>query len=96
MCVSCTRFASLSVSSGSEAASGSPRMHHPLYGGGLASAMSHTYMNQYTGSEYNLDKVQVRKLHSLRLCSGSSHLLSVVIDLISVRYLNTFAVTMQT
>lgn len=52
------RFASLSVSSGSEAASGSPRMHHPLYGGGLTSAMSHTYMNQYTGSEYNLDKVQ--------------------------------------
>jgi len=66
----CTRFASLSVSSGSEAASSSPRMHHPLYGGGLASAMSHTYMNQYTGSEYNLDKVQVRKIHSLCQCSG--------------------------
>ena len=73
----CTRFASLSVSSGSEAASGSPRMHHPLYGGGLASAMSHTYMNQYTGSEYNLDKVQVCKFHSLRQCSGGSHVLSV-------------------
>jgi len=27
-------------------------------------------MNQYTGSEYNLDKVQVRKIHSLCQCSG--------------------------
>lgn len=60
-----TRFASLSVSSGSEASSSSPHVHHPVYGGGLASAMSHTYINQYTGSEYNLDKVQVC---NLQLC----------------------------
>jgi hypothetical protein len=59
----CTRFASLSVSSGSEASSSSPRLTHPLYGGGLAPAMSHTYINQYTGSEYNLDKVQVCNLN---------------------------------
>ncbi|KAJ9585740.1 hypothetical protein L9F63_002530, partial [Diploptera punctata] len=58
------RFASLSVSSGSEASSSSPRLTHPLYGGGLAPAMSHTYINQYTGSEYNLDKVQSPQLGS--------------------------------
>jgi scaffold protein salvador len=57
----CTRFASLSLSSGSEASNSSPRLSQPLYGGGLAPAMSHTYINQYAGSEYNLDKVQVCK-----------------------------------
>jgi hypothetical protein len=62
-CMFClTRFASLSVGSGNEAPSCSPHVPHPVYGGGLASAMSHTYINQYTGSEYNLDKVQVRSL----------------------------------
>jgi hypothetical protein len=31
-----------------------------LYGAGaLLPAMSHTYINQYTGSEYNLDKPRV-------------------------------------
>jgi len=59
----CARFASLSVSSGSEASNSSPRLNHPLYGGSLAPAMSHTYVNQYTGSEYNLDKVQVCNLY---------------------------------
>ncbi|KDR24167.1 scaffold protein salvador [Zootermopsis nevadensis] len=58
------RFASLSVSSGSEASSSSPRLTHPLYGGGLSPAMSHTYINQYTGSEYNLDKLQGPQLGS--------------------------------
>ncbi|XP_063222216.1 protein salvador homolog 1 isoform X2 [Bacillus rossius redtenbacheri] len=47
------RFASLSVG---EAAHG-----QPLYGSGLVPAMSHTYINQYTGSEYNLDKMQCGK-----------------------------------
>jgi hypothetical protein len=62
-CMFCsTRFASLSVGSGNEAANCSPHVPHPVYGSGLASAMSHTYINQYTGSEYNLDKVQVRNL----------------------------------
>ncbi|XP_069671662.1 uncharacterized protein sav [Periplaneta americana] len=58
------RFASLSVSSGSEASSSSPRLNHSLYGNGLAPAMSHTYINQYTGSEYNLDKMQNPQLGS--------------------------------
>jgi len=53
-------------------------------------------MNQYTGSEYNLDKVQVHKLHLLHQCSGSWHLLSVVVDLILIGYLNSCVVTMQT
>lgn len=35
------------------------RLAHPVYGAGIIPTMSHTYINQYTGSEYNLDKQQV-------------------------------------
>ncbi|XP_075223316.1 scaffold protein salvador isoform X2 [Lycorma delicatula] len=52
------RFASLSVGSSSE-----PQNpirvphHHPVYAGGLLT-VGHTYINQYAGSDYNLDKQQ--------------------------------------
>lgn len=82
-----TRFASLSVSSGSEASSSSPRLTHPLYGGGLSPAMSHTYINQYTGSEYNLDKLQVCNF-GFCVIRMAMYTFSVIIT-----YMNFFAVT---
>ena len=52
------RFASLSVKSSlSEGVilhTVTPMYHHP----GLSPAVSHTYVNQYAGSEYHLDRVQ--------------------------------------
>jgi hypothetical protein len=35
------------------------RLSGPIYGGALIPAMSHTFINQYTGSEFNLDKPRV-------------------------------------
>lgn len=51
------RFTSLSV--GCEGGS-MARLSSPIYGGALIPAMSHTFINQYTGSEFNLDKPRVR------------------------------------
>ncbi|XP_065351721.1 protein salvador homolog 1 isoform X2 [Cloeon dipterum] len=34
----------------------SPRMSGSVYGGGLVPSMSHTYINQYTGSDFSLDR----------------------------------------
>ncbi|XP_001602119.1 protein salvador homolog 1 isoform X1 [Nasonia vitripennis] len=51
------RFASLSMNSASS--DGMPsRTATPLYQPSLSPAMSHTYVNQYAGSEYHLDRDQ--------------------------------------
>lgn len=34
----------------------------PMYHPELSSAMSHTYINQYAGSEYHLDRVQTPQM----------------------------------
>nr|CAD7412808.1 unnamed protein product [Timema poppensis] len=56
-------FASLSVgstgSSDSMNTATTSRAAHMVYGSGMIPAMSHTYINRYAGSEYNLDKIQV-------------------------------------
>lgn len=36
----------------------SSRTATPIYPSGLSSAMSHTYVNQYAGSDFHLDRVQ--------------------------------------
>uniref|UniRef100_A0A1B6K8H7 WW domain-containing protein n=1 Tax=Graphocephala atropunctata TaxID=36148 RepID=A0A1B6K8H7_9HEMI len=48
------RFASMSLGSSEQ----NLRLTHPVYGAGILPTMSHTYINQYTGSEFNLDKPQ--------------------------------------
>ncbi|XP_054260566.1 protein salvador homolog 1 isoform X2 [Macrosteles quadrilineatus] len=48
------RFASMSIASSDQ----NVRIAHPMYGASIIPTMSHTYINQYTGSEYNLDKQQ--------------------------------------
>lgn len=60
------RFASLSVHSGSSDGM-SLRAATPLYNPGLSPAISHTYVNQYAGSEYHLDRVQTPQLPHLPL-----------------------------
>ncbi|XP_033217300.1 protein salvador homolog 1 isoform X2 [Belonocnema kinseyi] len=55
------RFQSLSVHSGSSDGM-SLRAATPLYHPGLSPAMSHTYVNQYAGSEYHLDRVQTPQM----------------------------------
>lgn len=60
------RFASLSVHSGSSDAM-SLRTATPSYNPGLSPAISHTYVNQYAGSEYHLDRVQTPQLPHLSL-----------------------------
>lgn len=39
----------------------------PSYNPGLSPAISHTYVNQYAGSEYHLDRVQTPQLPHLSL-----------------------------
>ncbi|XP_047356749.1 scaffold protein salvador-like isoform X4 [Vespa velutina] len=51
------RFAGLSVNTGLNEGMSS-RTATPLYHSGLSPAVSHTYVNQYAGSEYHLDRVQ--------------------------------------
>lgn len=51
-------FQSLSVNSASADGMSTPRTPTPMYYPGLSPAISHTYVNQYAGSEYNLDRVQ--------------------------------------
>lgn len=34
----------------------------PMYHSGLSPAISHTYVNQYAGSEYHLDRVQTPQM----------------------------------
>ncbi|XP_051160768.1 protein salvador homolog 1-like [Leptopilina boulardi] len=58
------RFASLSVHSGSSDGM-SLRAATPLYNPGLSPAISHTYVNQYAGSEYHLDRIQTPQLPHL-------------------------------
>lgn len=55
------RFASLSVNSGLGDGAVS-RTATPMYHPGLSPAISHTYVNQYAGSEYNLDRVQTPQM----------------------------------
>ncbi|XP_043272961.1 scaffold protein salvador isoform X3 [Venturia canescens] len=55
------RFASLSVNSGHGDGAIS-RTATPMYHSGLSPAISHTYVNQYAGSEYHLDRVQTPQL----------------------------------
>ncbi|XP_012256304.1 protein salvador homolog 1-like isoform X2 [Athalia rosae] len=55
------RFASLSVTSGSSDGTTS-RTPTPMYHPGLSPAISHTYVNQYAGSEYHLDRIQTPQL----------------------------------
>ncbi|XP_011152350.1 protein salvador homolog 1 isoform X1 [Harpegnathos saltator] len=55
------RFASLSVNTGTN--DGMPsRTATPMYHAELSPAMSHTYINQYAGSEYHLDRVQTPQM----------------------------------
>nr|CAD7264501.1 unnamed protein product [Timema shepardi] len=62
-------FASLSVgstgSSDSMNTATTSRAAHMVYGSGMIPAMSHTYINRYAGSEYNLDKIQVIEASSV-------------------------------
>ncbi|XP_076283407.1 protein salvador homolog 1 isoform X4 [Lasioglossum baleicum] len=65
------RFASLSVNTSTR--DGLPsRTATPMYHSGLSPAMSHTYVNQYAGSEYHLDRVQTPQMpyKSLDIDSG--------------------------
>ncbi|XP_029177812.1 scaffold protein salvador-like isoform X1 [Nylanderia fulva] len=55
------RFASLSVNTGINDSMFS-RTATPMYHPELSPAMSHTYMNQYAGSEYQLDRVQTPQM----------------------------------
>ncbi|XP_077254615.1 protein salvador homolog 1 isoform X1 [Temnothorax americanus] len=55
------RFASLSVNTGMNDGMFS-RTATPVYHPELSPAMSHTYMNQYAGSEYHLDRVQTPQM----------------------------------
>ncbi|KAL6446852.1 hypothetical protein ACFW04_001344 [Cataglyphis niger] len=55
------RFASLSVNTGINDSIFS-RTATPMYHPELSSAMSHTYINQYAGSEYHLDRVQTPQM----------------------------------
>lgn len=55
------RFASLSVNSSSSDGTTS-RTPTPMYHPGLSPAISHTYVNQYAGSEYHLDRIQTPQL----------------------------------
>lgn len=55
------RFASLSVNTGMSDGMSS-RTATPLYHPGLSPALSHTYVNQYAGSEYQLDRVQTPQM----------------------------------
>lgn len=54
------RFASLSVASGTDQSVPGSRLptHAAVYGGGLVPTMSHTYINQYASSDYNIEKQQ--------------------------------------
>lgn len=49
------RFASMSVGSSEQ----NVKVTHPVYGTGIMPSISHTYINQYAGSEFNLDKQHV-------------------------------------
>ncbi|XP_046422747.1 scaffold protein salvador-like [Neodiprion virginianus] len=53
------RFASLSVTSSDGTTSRTPT---PMYHPELSPAISHTYVNQYAGSEYHLDRIQTPQL----------------------------------
>ncbi|XP_070166846.1 uncharacterized protein [Polyergus mexicanus] len=55
------RFASLSVNTGLNDSMFS-RTATPMYHPELSPAMSHTYINQYAGSEYHLDRVQTPQM----------------------------------
>lgn len=55
------RFASLSVNTGINDSMFS-RTATPMYHPELSPAMSHTYINQYAGSEYHLDRVQTPQM----------------------------------
>ncbi|XP_066594068.1 protein salvador homolog 1-like [Prorops nasuta] len=55
------RFASLSVHTSSGDGMSS-RTTTPLYHTGLSPAVSHTYVNQYAGSEYHSDRVQTPQM----------------------------------
>lgn len=55
------RFASLSVNTGTSDGMSS-RTATPMYHPGLSPAISHTYVNQYAGSEYHLDRVQTPQM----------------------------------
>lgn len=57
------RFASLSAGNESPGQSTSHIPTH-IYGSGMVPAMSHTFFNQYTGSEFNLNKVESPQLSS--------------------------------
>ncbi|XP_043503559.1 scaffold protein salvador-like [Polistes fuscatus] len=58
------RFAGLSINTGLN--EGMPsRTATPLYHSGLSPAASHTYVNQYAGSEYHLDRVQTPQVSYL-------------------------------
>lgn len=55
------RFASLSVNTSTRDGISS-RTATPMYHSGLSPAISHTYVNQYAGSEYHLDRVQTPQI----------------------------------
>ncbi|XP_046402091.1 E3 ubiquitin-protein ligase RSP5 isoform X2 [Ischnura elegans] len=52
------RFASMSVGPGNEPFGG-PKSIHNGYGNGMVTAMSHTYINQCSGSEYTTEQLQI-------------------------------------
>ncbi|XP_047119064.1 scaffold protein salvador [Schistocerca piceifrons] len=58
------RFASMSVGSGSgsDGSGSNSRLPPTTYGTALVPSVSHTYFNQYTGSEYSLNKMQSPQL----------------------------------
>ncbi|XP_015179951.1 PREDICTED: scaffold protein salvador-like isoform X2 [Polistes dominula] len=58
------RFTGLSVNTGLNEGISS-RTTTPLYHSGLSPAASHTYVNQYAGSEYHLDRVQTPQVSYL-------------------------------
>jgi len=58
---SCNRFANLSVNTGMNDGMLS-RTATPIYHSELSPAISHTYINQYAGSEYHLDRVQTPQM----------------------------------
>lgn len=55
------RFANISLNSGSNDGMSS-RTSTPMYHSDLSPAISHTYINQYTGSEHHLDRVQTPQM----------------------------------
>ncbi|XP_025074552.1 protein salvador homolog 1 isoform X3 [Pogonomyrmex barbatus] len=66
------RFASLSINTGVNDCMFS-RTATPIYHPELSPAMSHTYINQYAGSEYHLDRVQTPQMPYMPFDTDTSY-----------------------